>query len=139
MSDTETCSDLDNKLRIYKGKFEAAKKAGTLRKFRVVRGKHHEGGVTYSANTKKNIVESISDLNKYNFGPSSIKFVEIKDGDPQEVVATAEPSPQEDSSDDFANYTVDELKSYAEDNEIDLDGATKKADILAAIELHLEG
>lgn len=34
------------------------------------------------------------------------------------------------------DMTVDQLKKHAADNGIDLEGATRKADIIAAIELH---
>lgn len=39
---------------------------------------------------------------------------------------------------DLTKMTVDELKAFAEANEIDLGDATKKGDILSAIELALE-
>lgn len=43
-----------------------------------------------------------------------------------------------DAETDISKMTVDELKAFAEANEIDLGDATKKADILSAIELALE-
>lgn len=36
------------------------------------------------------------------------------------------------------SWKVDELKAYADDNSIDLGDATKKDDVIAAIELHNE-
>ena len=36
------------------------------------------------------------------------------------------------------SWTVAELKAYAEENSVDLGDATKKEDIVAAIELHIE-
>ena len=36
------------------------------------------------------------------------------------------------------SWKVDELKAYADEHEVDLGGATKKADILAVIELAAE-
>ena len=36
------------------------------------------------------------------------------------------------------SWKVDELKAYAEENSVDLGDATKKDDIVAAIELHNE-
>ena len=44
---------------------------------------------------------------------------------------TAETEPETDE--DFEKMTVSELKAYAEDNDIDLGEATKKADILRVI------
>ena len=44
---------------------------------------------------------------------------------------TAETEPETDE--DFEKMTVSELKAYAEDNDIDLGEATKKADILKVI------
>lgn len=43
-----------------------------------------------------------------------------------------------DDAPSLTKMTVDELKAFAEANEIDLGDATKKADILSAIELALE-
>lgn len=43
-----------------------------------------------------------------------------------------------DAETDISKMTVDELKAFAEANEIDLGDATKKADLLSAIELALE-
>lgn len=73
-------------------------------------------------------------------GETSAELVEISDaelaviehGDWFEVggLETAET--------EISKMTVDELKAFAEANEIDLGDATKKADILSAIELALE-
>lgn len=55
-------------------------------------------------------------------------------GGPVEPVETA--APLEDAAEELPNstWTVAELKAYAYENKIDLGTATKKADILAAIE-----
>jgi len=49
------------------------------------------------------------------------------------------PEPSEDDEDDeesdLEGMTVAELREYAEENDIDLDGATRKDDIIAAIRL----
>lgn len=39
----------------------------------------------------------------------------------------------EEVDDEFGDLTVDQLKEYAQENEIDLSGASKKAEILAVI------
>jgi hypothetical protein len=73
-------------------------------------------------------------------GETSTEPVEISDaelaviasGDWFEVSGAAEPETN------LTKMTVDELKAFAEANEIDLGDATKKADILSAIELALE-
>lgn len=50
----------------------------------------------------------------------------------------AEDEPEAEPETDLTKMTVDELKAFAEANEIDLGDATKKADILSAIELAVE-
>ncbi|GGO96547.1 hypothetical protein [Stakelama pacifica] len=40
---------------------------------------------------------------------------------------------------ELSDHTVDELKLIADDEGADLEGITKKADIISAIELHREG
>lgn len=49
-------------------------------------------------------------------------------------VVPGSPAPAEQDSAPSKSWKVDELKAYAEENSIDLGGATKKADILTAIE-----
>lgn len=59
-------------------------------------------------------------------------------------VADADKVPEDFEGDDhdeapsLSKMTVDELKAFAEANSIDLGDATKKADIISAIELALE-
>lgn len=67
---------------------------------------------------------------------SHAELAVIADGDWFEVDG-AEPDAGPDDV-DLTKMTVDELKAFAEANEIDLGDATKKADILSAIELALE-
>ena len=53
------------------------------------------------------------------------------------VAETAEPEPEPElavETKDFDDMTVDELKAYAAEHNIDLTGASKKDDILAAIQ-----
>lgn len=49
-------------------------------------------------------------------------------------VAAGSPAPAEQESVPSKSWKVDELKAYAEEREIDLGDATKKADILSVIE-----
>ncbi|WP_404474833.1 hypothetical protein [Microbacterium aerolatum] len=49
-------------------------------------------------------------------------------------VVPGSPAPAEQDSAPSKSWKVDELKAYADENGIDLGDATKKADILAAIE-----
>ena len=49
-------------------------------------------------------------------------------------VAAGSPAPAEQESVNISKLKVDELKAYAEEHGIDLGSATKKADILTAIE-----
>ena len=63
----------------------------------------------------------------------SIGFIEQADDDP------ADPDPADDPADPDpakpdGDMTVDELKAYAAEHNIDLTGASKKDDILAAIQ-----
>lgn len=48
------------------------------------------------------------------------------------------PIGEEPSGEPGASWTVGELKAYAEENGIDLGGATKKDDIIAVISAHSE-
>lgn len=57
------------------------------------------------------------------------------DGDPEDL-----PDPDaEDDAEDLSNLKVDQLKALAAKEEIDLGDATKKDDIIAAIQLAREG
>lgn len=67
-------------------------------------------------------------------GPISEEDAELIDND-----AVFEDLADEETGDNaLETWTVPELKAYADHNEIDLDGATRKADIIAAIELWQE-
>jgi hypothetical protein len=56
----------------------------------------------------------------------------LEDGSDVEIVDLVEPPV------DLSAFTVSELQQYAADNSIDLGDAKKRADIVAAIDLHLE-
>ena len=118
-------------------------------RFQILVGMHHEGDVTYAANVKgRNIIDSTSDL-EARFGRE--KFRRIGDGEePMPVLRddqapTRRPpvdkvkdtkgkeplDPQPDT--DYDNMTIAQLRQVAEEDEIDLGGATLKSDIIAAI------
>src|SRR5262245_42846317 len=121
----------------------------SIMKFRVLRGKHSEGGRTYSVGE---VVDSASDLSKHNNPTGSQKFERIQAEDdvqrlrrqaPNEIEVSppAPPAPSfeqqmgvsEEQNDDFTDMTKSQLVQYAELNQIDLAGATTKSDILANI------
>jgi len=126
-----------------------------MRKFKVVAGKHHEQGTLFH---QGDIVATDNDLNKHNKGKGSIKFEEMPPNTPaknkpkprlkqptlpsipkkptvEPVTSTAEEDDAEGiETPDFSSMKVAELKAYAEENEIDLEDATKKADVILAIE-----
>ena len=69
--------------------------------------------------------------------PESIEDTEGQNGETYEEagdIGNTEPLDAEEFPADLDSHTVSELKAYADENGIDLDGATKKADIIAAIE-----
>lgn len=115
-----------------------------MAKFRVVHGRHHEGGRTYK---QGEIVDSKTDLSRLN-APNAIKFEKVAESIPvtpvsipQEETETVEEAPMQELEveeevsveDDFETMKVAELKQLAEAEEIDLDGATRKADIIERI------
>jgi len=75
-------------------------------------------------NDSTGAIVSVADEKDFRFGDGW-----TRDGD--------SPKPAHSETPD-KSWKVDELKAYAESNSIDLDDATKKDDIVAAIELHLE-
>ncbi len=96
------------------------------KKYRLLAGKHNEGGVTYSPGQ---VFLSSKDVLKFNRGAKKFALVSALDDTPVIVPST----PQE-VSDAFTDYTIEELRIIAEDEEIDLTGLTTKAEISKAIE-----
>ena len=82
-------------------------------KFRVIRGSHSEGGRLYR---KGDIVESTTDLLKHNKTGLAKKFDSADDVVPS---ATVVGSPDDDGLNDMS---IEELRSYAEEGEVDLKG-----------------
>tara|TARA_Y100000361_G_scaffold36089_1_gene30576 strand:- start:30000 stop:30317 length:318 start_codon:yes stop_codon:yes gene_type:complete len=92
-------------------------------KFKLIRGRHNDGAKTYKPG---DIIESSSDLSLHD--PQQLRFVPIL-----ENVAVAPVEKQESTSDGYSEMTVAELRSYADEGEIDLSGCHSKAAIIARI------
>lgn len=152
-----------------------------VRRFRVLRGIHSEGGKVYGKGRPDgDVVETTNDLMKHNGDgqPHEWKFMDITFGTPESMPSkvdsltkdnkrlrellkaaglseeeidgeVAQQSPNTPSgvqagpnSDDtpeatlekLLSMTVAQLREYAEDNEISLGGATRKDDIVTAIQ-----
>jgi len=109
-------------------------------KFKVLRGRHTEGGVMYQAGE---VVDSSSDLNKHN-SPGSRKFEQLS-GEVADAPSASLPESSEDDedpeegSDELDGMTVAQLKTFAAEEEIDLSGVSRKSDILSAIRATLQG
>lgn len=107
-------------------------------KFRMIRGRHSDTTGRY---IKGDVIESDIDLAAKFNSPGSIKFVKVSDDTPAtDPSAKKSDLPDVDSEDEgeipaqYSNYTVAELRTIAEDEEIDLGGATKKSEIVAKLE-----
>ena len=94
----------------------------TVGRFRVVQGSHHEGGKHYK---KGDVVESASDLLKHN-SYGSTKFVSVDDV----VVNSPEPETDDDNSAAFEEMSMTELRQWAEEGDINLEGCTTKKQIV---------
>jgi hypothetical protein len=134
----------------------------TVTKYRINTGSHiDELGVRHLKNSDAAVFESIQNLLKHNL-PGEQRFEKIgereidRDGEefklrmrgatgedlegeeiPEELTHPADNTSDEDENQeiDLFSMTVKELKQYADDNEIDLEDATTKADIISAIQL----
>lgn len=95
--------------------------------FRLLAGRHHEGGITYN---RGDVFKSASDLLKHNRGHRKFELLaetpQVQQTAPTSTL-TSEPT------DELSGRTVAELRAMAEEDEIDLGGATKKEDILRII------
>jgi hypothetical protein len=92
-------------------------------KFKLVRGRHNDGTKTYGPG---DIIESSTDLSVHD--PQQLRFVPILENLPS--VATEE---KQSSAEGYEEMTVAELRSYADEGEIDLSGCHSKAAIIARI------
>ncbi len=133
-------------------------------KFRVLEGKHQvftdiDGVIKvdiYNGETPDRpgkpsrpgeVLETDIDLaEKFNHPPKSLKFERVPDDTPTKEEMEAlkdkekvEQTPQEEDDDAFSEMTVAELKEVALQDGVDLEGVTKKEDILKALRLHVAG
>lgn len=92
-------------------------------RFRVLYGVHAEGGKVYR---KGDIVESASDLLKHNIPGQAPRYGSLDDVVPTE-------SREKEETEAYEEMTFAELKSYAEEGEIDITGATTKAQLIQKI------
>ena len=114
----------------------------TFGKFRVLEGKHQEGGVLYR---RGEVVDSACDLVKRCNTRVSKKFERVPDDtlmkqEEESLDAErVEKAEENEVSDQFTGMTIAELRDLAADpvNRIDLKGATKKEDILEILRRHV--
>lgn len=97
-------------------------------KFQILHGTHTEWGKTYK---RGQIIESMSDLDRFN-KPGARKFRRL-DALPEPITDVPVNNKPTDTYDEM---TIDELRAWAEGEEIDLGGATKKADIIKVLRQH---
>lgn len=91
--------------------------------FKVLRGVLQENGKTYK---KGDVITTDTDLLKHN-EPSHPRYAEVL-GDTATVVKE-----QEAVDESLNEMSFAELKSYAQEGEVDITGATTKADLIAKI------
>lgn len=99
-------------------------------RFKLLRGAHADDSGVHEMGE---VFDTDQDLNLMN-APGGIKFEQVS----KEEEAAAEPPPPKDdvppdTGDDLEGMTVSELKSFAAEEEVDLTGVSRKADIIAAI------
>lgn len=102
--------------------------------FRIRRGAAVVDGKMYSAVNIKDgnpdLIYTDNDLSKHNTPGVAKKFTSADDFEPTEEI--------QDDDDGLDELTVDELKTHAKEEEIDLSGLTKKDEIIAKIRQVLE-
>jgi hypothetical protein len=99
-------------------------------------GGHTDANGTYRANGKNSIIETDDDLNKG--GRDRQKFLKLSgpsDDAPADVVKVKDSITESkaETGDEFSDMTVQQLRKYANDNEIDLQGAFRKDEILSTL------
>jgi len=112
----------------------------TLYTFRINTGSHvDENNVRHVRGSK---FKTSVNLTKHNLpGENRFELLDkesVEDNAPIEESQTDEDGGDQDEEVDLNSLTVAQLQDYAEENEIDLEDATKKADIIAAIQLSEE-
>lgn len=125
-----------------------------LAKYELLVGQHEQGGVVYDVRSNK-FIETEHDL-VAAFGPLKFRKVEgwvppqekapvpghvahsapaadpPEDNEPEQTEENDEETGEE-AGDELGKLTVAELRKFADDNEIDLTGCTKKDEILNTI------
>lgn len=98
-------------------------------KFRLRFGVHNEGGKTYYPG---DVIDSASDLSKHNERFGGVRFEPIAGGSSTGDVGVAD-SPQG-AEPSLNSLTVARLKQLASELEVDLGEATRKDDIVEALQ-----
>jgi hypothetical protein len=93
-------------------------------KFKLVRGRHSDGTKTYGPG---DIIESPTDLSLHD--PQQLRFVPILENLKPNEFKKEEPT----VNSAFNEMTVVELRSYADEGDIDLSGCHSKGAIIARI------
>ena len=108
--------------------------AATRFQFEVLQGSHNEYGKTYGP---KSIVNSRSDLRRHNKpGSQKFRFIGMVEEDAVEPDPEKGPSqvyPATPSDDTLSGMSIQELRKFAEQEEIELGTAKSKSEILVAI------
>lgn len=97
-----------------------------MARFRVLTGKHREGGRTYKTGE---VVDSKSDLLKLNRGSRKFDRVTKEDDEAAEKAKAEAPS----TLDELEKMTKAELESFAADGGIDISGIRTKDQLIIAI------
>ena len=130
-------------------------------KYLVLEGKHQgtdpfekNGKATVTIHRKGDVIESDVDLCKMWNRPGCRKFRKLSESTPAKLTPQSMYVPPEDpfdeesefteedhqeTQDSFANLTIPELRSIAENNEIDLGKATRKEEIISALRIATGG
>ena len=97
-----------------------------MARFKVLTGKHHEGGRTYKTGE---IVDSKSDLLKLNRG--SRKFERVTKEDDEALAKKKAEAPS--TLDELEKMTKADLEAFAADGGIDISGLKTKDQLIIAI------
>jgi len=97
-----------------------------MARFRILRGRHIEGGKTY---TKNQVFESKSDLLLQN-GPGSLKFELV----PDKAVPTLDDEDEDSDGPDLHKMTKAQLQTLLEEKGVEYDSTDTKAELIARLE-----
>ena len=114
--------------------------AAVKKKYKVLAGRHVENGVRfYKGGPNGDIFESDKNILKFNVRGFPPKFALVSALVDEATTSQGEPEidPEQSSADldkDLVAMTIDELKAFAAEGEIDIKGLTKKDDIIRRIQ-----